>query len=49
MVNPAGRFFDNAKGAYTYSDRILNAGVEEAFKQISTDIQRFEERGGQYE
>ena len=49
MVNPAGRFFDNAKGAYTYSDRILNAGVEEAFKQTSTDIQRFEERGGQYE
>lgn len=49
MVDPAGRFFDNAKSSYTYSEPILKVGVEEAFKQISTDPQRFKDRGGQYE
>lgn len=49
MVDPAGRFFDNAKGTYTYSDPILKVGVEEALRQVSTDFQRFKERGGQYE
>ena len=49
MVDPAGRFFDNAKGTYTYSEPILKVGVEEALRQVSTDFQRFKERGGQYE
>ena len=49
MVDPAGRFYDNAKGEYSYSDPILEVGVEEALRQISTDFQRFKERGGQYE
>ena len=49
MVDPAGRFYDNAKGEYSYSDPILKVGVKEALRQISTDFQRFKERGGQYE
>ncbi len=49
MVDPAGRFYDNAKGAYSYSAPILKVGVEEALGQISTNFQRFQNRGGQYE
>ena len=49
MVDPAGRFYDNAKRAYSYSEPILKVGVEKALRQISTDFQRFKERGGQYE
>ena len=49
MVDPAGRFYDNAEGAYSYSEPILKIGVEEALRQISTNFQRFKERGGQYE
>ena len=49
MVDPAGRFYDNAKRAYSYSEPILKLGVEKALRQISTDFQRFKERGGQYE
>ena len=49
MVDPAGRFFDNTKRAYSYSESILKIGVEKALRQISTDFQRFKERGGQYE
>lgn len=49
MVDPAGHFYDNAKGAYSYSKPILKVGVEEALRQVSTNFQRFKERGGQYE
>ena len=49
MIDPAGRFYDNARGLYNYSGPILKVGVKEAFKQISTDPERFIRRGGQYE
>ena len=50
MVDPAGRFYDNAEGKYSYSSEpILKVGVEEALRQVSTNFQRFKERGGQYE
>lgn len=49
MVDPAGRFYDNTKGEYSYSDPILKVGVEKALRQVSTDFQRFKERGGLYE
>ena len=49
MVDPAGRFFDNAQGSYTYSHPILKVGVEEALKDISIDPERFLQRGGQYD
>ena len=49
MIDPAGRFFDNAQGAYTYSLPILEVGVEEALKEVLIDPERFLRRGGNYD
>ena len=49
MVDPAGRFFDNASGAHAYSQPILEVGVEEALRQVSADPRRFLSRGGLYD
>lgn len=48
MVDPAGRFFDNSFGKHTYSDSILNIGIENALKQVSTSVELFIERKGFY-
>jgi radical S-adenosyl methionine domain-containing protein 2 len=48
MVDPAGRFFDNTKGYYTYSKPILEVGIESALNEITYDFDRFVERGGLY-
>ena len=37
IVDPAGRFFDNVAGFHTYSRPILEAGVEQALKDVSVD------------
>ena len=49
MIDPAGRFFDNAQGTYTYSRPILEVGVEAALDDILIDTERFHERGGKYD
>lgn len=49
MVDPAGRFFDNASGGYRYSDPILQAGMDSAWSQATFSMHRFLSRGGQYE
>ena len=49
MVDPAGRFFDNASGAHTYSRPIFEVGVEEAFRQVLVDSRRFQSRDGLYD
>lgn len=49
MVDPAGRFFDNTKGSHSYSDPIIDVGVDEALKSVSIDPQRFLQRGGRYD
>ena len=49
MIDPAGRFFDNAQGAHTYSDPILEVGIDAALKTISIDPGRFLRRGGKYD
>ncbi len=49
MIDPAGRFFDNAQGSYEYSDPILEVGAEAALKQVSIDTERFRQRGGHYD
>ncbi len=49
MVDPAGRFFDNSKGHYTYSDKILDVGPEVAYQQVVVDSNIFAEREGQYD
>lgn len=48
MVDPAGRFFDNSKGAYNYSDPILKEGIQKSYSQINIDFDKFLERGGLY-
>ncbi|MGP8216600.1 MAG: viperin family antiviral radical SAM protein [Bacteroidia bacterium] len=49
MIDPAGRFFDNTKGFYTYSEPILKAGVERSLIGINQDYDRFIKRKGLYE
>lgn len=49
MVDPAGRFFDNAKGRHTYSNPIIEVGVEEALKDVFVDAERFLQRDGIYD
>ena len=49
MIDPAGRFFDNAHGSHTYSEPILKVGVEHALKQVSIDPDQFRRRGGKYD
>ena len=49
MVDPAGRFFDNTQGRHTYSDPILDVGVETALRQVTVDAGMFVQRGGLYD
>lgn len=49
MVDPAGRFFDNASGGHRYSRPILEVGVEDALREVDVDAVRFRERGGFYD
>ncbi len=49
MVDPAGRFFDNASGGHTYSRPILEMGVAAALGDVSVDAGRFLARGGLYD
>lgn len=49
MVDPAGRFFDNATGGHRYSRPILAVGVETALADVALDPGRFEARGGRYD
>ena len=46
MIDPEGRFYDNSKGSYSFSDPILEIGVEKAFSQIEYNHSTFLERGG---
>ena len=48
MVDPAGRFFDNAAGTHTYSRPILEVGVEQALTDVSLDAGKFLSRSGMY-
>lgn len=49
MVDPRGRFFDNTRGAHTYSKPILQAGVMKAYGEVNTSLETFRERGGFYD
>jgi len=48
MVDPAGRFFDNASGKHTYSEPIAAVGVERALEQTSFDYRKYKKRGAIY-
>jgi radical S-adenosyl methionine domain-containing protein 2 len=49
MVDPAGRFFDNASGGHQYTDPILTAGIDAAWAQAAFSMTRFLGRGGSYD
>lgn len=49
MIDPAGRFFSNVGGRHSYSDPILEIGVEAAFAQVVFHESTFERRGGRYD
>ena len=49
MIDPAGRFYDSSKGFHTYSDPILEVGIERAISMVSIDSEKFKKRGGLYE
>lgn len=49
MVDPAGRFFDNATGKHNYSRQILEVGVMTAIQEVNYDLPKFISRGGQYD
>ena len=48
MVDPAGRFFDNANGIHNYSKQINDIGARLAIQQVNYDFGKFIERGGIY-
>jgi len=48
MVDPAGRFFDNTNGGHSYSEPILEVGIETAYGQVKIDEFKFTQRGGEY-
>lgn len=49
MVDPAGRFFDNASGGHRYTSPILQVGLDAAWAQTSFSMERFIRRGGDYD
>lgn len=49
MVDPAGRFFDNAAGTHNYSRSILEVGIDKAVQEVNYDLSKFFSRGGQYD
>jgi radical S-adenosyl methionine domain-containing protein 2 len=49
MVDPAGRFFDNAGGGHHYTAPILSAGLDAAWAQATFSMPRFVGRGGRYD
>jgi radical S-adenosyl methionine domain-containing protein 2 len=49
MVDPAGRFIDNADGLHRYSKAILDSGAIEALKEVRYNIEKFQARGGLYD
>ncbi len=49
MIDPQGRFFDSSAGRHTYSQPILEVGVQAAFARVSFDRSAFEQRGGSYD
>lgn len=48
MIDPMGRFFDNADGRLVYGPPILEHGVEQAFAGVRWERQRLISRGGLY-
>ena len=48
MIDPQGRFYQNSRNIYRFSEPILKVGVDRALNEISYDPIKYEERGGIY-
>jgi radical S-adenosyl methionine domain-containing protein 2 len=48
MVDMLGRFYDSSKGCHSYSQPILNVGVQNALKEINVSHEKFIQREGNY-
>ena len=48
MLSPDGRFFSNSTGTHSYTDSILDVGVNSAFHQNMWCFDKFQARGGIY-
>jgi len=48
MIDPAGRFFDNANGIHNYSQSILEVGIKKAFEEVNVKTEKFINRNGIY-
>ena len=48
MIDMLGRFFDSTQMKHNYSDSILKVGVENALQNIYVDIDKFNQREGDY-
>lgn len=49
MVDPAGRFFDNAEGKHRYSKPILEVGARLAIQEVQQDYSKFIKRDGAWD
>jgi radical S-adenosyl methionine domain-containing protein 2 len=48
MIDCLGRFFDDSRNCHSYSNSIIEHGVEMALSQINVDSQKFIARNGNY-
>jgi len=48
MIDPLGRFFNNTKFEYHYSQPILEVGIKEAFNKIAVDVEKMQKRNAVY-
>jgi len=48
LLDPAGRFFNDAAGFHTYSRPIIDVGIEQAFADVGYNRETFLKRGGIY-
>jgi len=48
MIDMLGRFFDSTQMKHNYSDSILKVGVENALENIYVDVDKFNQREGDY-
>lgn len=48
LIDPAGRFFNDAAGFHTYSRPIVEVGIKEAFADVGYSRETFLKRGGIY-
>ncbi len=49
MIDPQGRFYDNVKGKYRYSEPILKVGFKKAREQVIISQNKFTDRKGLYD